>query len=146
MSLPKLPSCRLLIPGGLLTLLTLLAPLAGADDKPKAPAGTWDRKEGQGRIEFADKGVLKILPHGDKADVTIVCSYAAGKDGVLKVKITDHEGADALKAKLKDRLPTGTEFSFKWKPDGDTAALEDLEGKEVEGLKGHFEGKYEKAK
>lgn len=144
-NLPNLPNRRALLACG---LAALLAPLARADDKAgekaKAPAGTWDKKEGQGQIEFADKGVVKIRPHGDKADLTIVCSFTADKGGVLKVKVTDHEGAEALKAKLKDRLPVGTAFRFKWTAGDDAATLEDVEGKEVEGLKSHFEGGYEK--
>ena len=143
MLLSKLPSRRLLLACG---LTALLVPLVGAEDKVQAPSGTWDKKEGMGRIEFADKGVVKIHPHGDKAELTLVCSYTAGKDGVLKVKITDHEGKSELIAKLKDRLPTGTEFSFKWVAKDDSATVEDVEGKELEGLKSHFEGGYEKKK
>ena len=145
MTLPNHPSRRLLLAGG---LLALLAPLVRADDKKadevKAPSGTWDKKEGMGRIEFADKGVVKIHPHGDKADIAFVCSYTADKDGVLKVKITEHEGSADLKAKLKERLPIGTAFRFKWVVKDDTATVEDVEGKELEGLKSHFEGGYEK--
>lgn len=122
----------------------LLASFIRADDKVKAPSGTWDKKEGQGRIEFTDKGVVKIHPHGDKGDIALVCSFTAEKDGVLKVKITDYEGKEELKAKVKERLPIGTAFTFKWVVKDDSATAEDVEGKELEGLKSHFEGGYEK--
>jgi len=129
-------------------LAILLAPLVRADDKKddkvKAPSGTWDKKEGQGRIEFADKGVVKIHPHGVKGDIALVCSFTAEKDGVLKVKITDYEGKEELRAKVKERLPIGTAFTFKWVVKDDSATVEDVDGKELEGLKSHFEGGYEK--
>lgn len=75
---------------------------------------------------------------------TVECSYTAGKDGVLKVKLTGHEGKHEIKKKLKEVLPVNTEFTFKWTVDGDTPTADNLEGKDVEGLKSHVEGKYEK--
>jgi hypothetical protein len=138
---------RLLSSGVAVVTLALIGPGASADDKKgdgKAPAGVWAKKDGQVVVEFADKGVVKLHPHGDKADLVVVCSFTAGKGGVIKVKVTDHEGKDDLKAKLKDRLPVGTEFQFTWAVTGDAATLDEVDGKEVEGLKSQLEGGYEK--
>lgn len=126
--------------------VALLAPFTLADDKKDEKAttsGTWKHKEGQTVIEFADKGVLKVRPHGDKADITLECSFTAEK-GVVKAKVTGYEGKDEFKKKLKELLPVDTAFTFKWVVDGDTASVDDLEGKDVDGLKTHLEGKYEK--
>jgi hypothetical protein len=133
---------------GVLGLVAVLAPFAVADDKKEGkkavPVGSWAKKEGQMLIEFADKGVVKLHPHGDKADLAIVCSFTTGKDGVVKVKVTDHEGKEEFKAKVKQVVPTGTEFQFKWTATDDTATVENLDGKDADGLKSHLEGGYEK--
>lgn len=125
----------------------LLAPLALADDakdKPKSPVGTWKKADGELVLEFVDKETLKIQPHGDKVNLAIECSYTVGKGGVLKVKVTGHEGKDEFKKKLKEVAPIGTELSFKWAADGDKAIIEDVDGKNADGLKTHLEGKFEK--
>src|SRR5262249_13292482 len=47
---------------------------APADDKKgdsAALSGTWGKKDGALKIEFAAKGVLKIAPHGDSAVIAI---------------------------------------------------------------------------
>src|SRR4051794_31433331 len=106
-------------------LLVLAGHPAVADDK-SAASGTWTRKEGELKLEFADKGVLKISPHGDKVAFTIVCSYTAAKDGLVKAKITDLEGNAEVKEKAKEHVPVGTEFSFQWKVKAGTATLDDL--------------------
>ncbi len=148
MSLQHPTRRRLLGVLGLTATLIPFAPFAVADDKKEdkkaAPAGAWTKKEGQTHLEFADKGVLKVHPHGDKADLTIVCSFTTGKDGVVKVKVTDHEGDDKFKAKLTEVVPVGTEFQFKWTATDDAATLENMDGKDVDGLKSHLEGGYEK--
>jgi hypothetical protein len=64
------------------------------------------------------------------------------KDGVVKVKIAELEGT--AKDKAQTHFPAGTEFSFKWQAKADAAELDDLKGKDVDGLKSHLEGKYEK--
>ncbi len=147
MSLHNLTRRRVL---GVLGLAAVLAPFAVADDKKEdkkaAPAGAWAKKEGQAHLEFADKGVLKFHPHGDKADLVVVCSFTTGKDGVVKVKVTDHEGDDKFKAKLKEVVPVGTEFQFKWAATDDAATVEDVDGKDADRLKSHLEGGYEKKK
>lgn len=144
MSLHNLTRRRVLGVLGLTATLIPFAPFAVADDKKTAPAGAWAKKEGQAHLEFADKGVLKVHPHGDKADLVIVCSFTTGKDGVVKVKVTDHEGDDKFKAKLKEVVPVGTEFQFKWAATDDAATLEDVDGKDADRLKSHLEGGYEK--
>jgi hypothetical protein len=113
------------------------------DDKP-ALSGTWARKEGDLVIKFADKDVVKFQPHGDKKEFTVVCSYTREKEGRLKVKITELDASDEVKQKAKDHLPIGLEFSFQWKVKGDSAQLGNLEGKDVEMLKSHLEGEYQK--
>jgi hypothetical protein len=141
----KLPSRRLLLACG---LTALLVPFVGADDKKAdakpAVSGKWAKKEGQVCVEFVDKEVLKIHPHGDKAEFTVVCSYTVAKGGVVKAKITELEGSAELKEKAKNRLPVDSEFSFKWVADGKTGTVEEFESKTLDGLKSLFEGEYEK--
>jgi hypothetical protein len=141
---PTLPTRRALLACGVLTLTGLLA--IADDKKPAAPTGTWTMKDGETQIEFADKGVLKILPHGDKFDFALVCEITVGKDGAVKAKITDLEGKEEIKAKVKDRLPVGSAFTFKWTATGDAGTLADVEGKEIEAFKSKLEGSYEKKK
>jgi hypothetical protein len=139
------PARRLFLACG---LTALLAPLALADDKKddgkKAPAGTWKKAEGELVIEFVDKETLKFQPHGDKADIAVECSYTVDKGGVVKAKITGHAGKDEFKKKLAEVAPVGTEFSLKWVADGDKASVDEVGGKDVDSLKTHLEGKYEK--
>src|SRR5262245_56766227 len=95
--------------------LGLTARLAPAEDKKDAktiPAGAWAKKDADMKIEYADKGVLKISPHGKDELILILCSYTVEKDGLIKVKITDMEGE--AKEKVKEKLPLGMAFSFKW--------------------------------
>ena len=112
-------------------------------DKP-ALTGTWSRKGGDLKIEFRDKDVLKIIAH-DGA-LTINCGYTLGKDGLVKAKITDFEGKDELKEKVKDKLPAGLEFRFTWKVKGGSATLDDLTGDNTDHLKSHVEGDYDEKK
>jgi hypothetical protein len=128
-------------------VLALASLAATADDKKgdvPAPAGTWGKKDAELRIEFADKGVMKIAPHGDGAVITIVCDYAVEKDGLVKVKVTGFEGKDEVKKKIQEHLPVGFKFSFKWTVKGDAARLGDLAGENVVELKSHLEGDFEK--
>lgn len=140
----SLPARRTFLACGVAALLAPFALADDAKDKPKSPTGTWKKADGELVLEFVDKETLKIQPHGGKADITIACSYTAGKDGVLKVKITGHEAKDEIKKKLKEVAPVDTELSFKWLVDGDKATLDDVEGKNADGLKTHLEGKFEK--
>lgn len=108
------------------------------------PAGTWTRKEGELKLEFADKTVLKISPHGKDELILFLCEYTVDKDGVVKAKITGFEGKQESKDKAKERLPVGTEFSFKWTVKNDSATLEDLKGEKLEAFKSLLEGEFAK--
>jgi hypothetical protein len=128
-------------------VLAQASPAVSADDKKgdkPALSGTWAKKDGELKIEFADKDVLKIAPHGDPAVVAFVCDYAVDKDGLVKAKVTGFEGKEEVKKKLQEKFPVGFKFSFKWKAKGDAARLDDLTGDDVEMLKSHLEGDFEK--
>src|SRR5260221_14206125 len=77
-------------------------PAAAEDKKDGKPAlsGTWAKKAGEMTIEFADKGVLKLRPHGDNLAFVIVCKYTAEK-AVVKGEITEIEAAEQIKQKEK---------------------------------------------
>src|SRR5262249_9603528 len=66
-----------------LLTLALACASATADDKKAEPAlsGTWGKKDGELKIEFADKNVLKIVPHGDPAVIAIVCDCTVAPEG-----------------------------------------------------------------
>jgi hypothetical protein len=120
---------------------------AEKEDKDKsALSGVWVRKEGEPKIEFADKGVVKIAPHGNDEVLLILCRCTAEKGGRVKLKITGLDGKDEAKEAAKEKLPVGTEFSFTWKVKADTATLEDVKGDKVEPFKAHLEGEYGKKK
>lgn len=130
------------------SILILADVTASADDKAekKKPAltGVWMLDGGEMKIEFADKNVLKLFPHGNSDVIVILCEYTVEKEGHVKAKITDFDGKDEAKEKVKEILPAGTEFSFKWKAKDDTAKLDELKGEKVEALKSHLEGDYKK--
>jgi hypothetical protein len=115
------------------------------DDKDKPSlSGTWARQEGQTKIEFSGKDVMKIYPHGDNKVIVVVCEYALKKEGLVKAKITELEGRE--KEKAKEAAPVGLEFSFKWQVKDDSATLDDLKGENTDALKSHVEGKYDQKK
>jgi len=141
--------CPILKSAALVCVALVLAWPAGtrADDKadkdkPTA-SGTWLKKEGQLKIEFAGKDVMKFAPHGDE-NAIVVCSYTVTKDGLVKVKITELQGKEEFKEKAKSHLPVGLEWSFSWKVKGDMATLEDVQGKDVDVIKQHMEGEFSK--
>ena len=111
--------------------------------KPKPLAGTWTKKDAEAKLTF-DKKELKISPHGKDDIILIVCEYTHDKDGLVKAKITGHEGTK--KEALAEKLPVGTAFSFTWKVEKDKATLDDVKGEEVAGLKSHLEGTFEEKK
>jgi len=119
-------------------------PLPAADDaKGKSGAsGTWLKKEGELRLEFADKDVLKIAPHGDKAALVIVCGYTIDKDGVVTAKVTDIEASDEIKEKVKGKIAVGLEMTFRWKVKDESATIEDLKGENADIFKSHMEGEF----
>jgi hypothetical protein len=135
--------CGVLFAAAVLVMAGVSAPAQGQKDKGKpALGGVWMQQGGMMKIEFADKDVVKMFPHGDGKDIVVVCSYAVDKDKRVKAKITDLEGDKAAKA--KEILPLGLEFSFTWQVKGDVATLGDVQGKNVDVLKGHLEGKFDK--
>ena len=74
------------------------------DDKDKpALSGIWVRQGGELKIEFCDKDVLKIDPHGN-GEILIVCKYSVEKEGRIKVKIDELEGKEEVKEKVKDKV------------------------------------------
>jgi hypothetical protein len=126
------------------SVLILAGLSASADDKKDKPAlsGVWVLKGGEAKIEFADKNVVKIIPHGDSKVIAVICEYSLEKEGLVKAKITDFEGQDEAKNTVKEKAPVGTKFTFKWKVKDDTAKLDDLKGDEIEHFKAHLEGEY----
>jgi hypothetical protein len=116
------------------------------DDKDKpALSGSWVKKEGELKIEFADKDIMKVAPHGNDEAFVVLCTYTVEK-GEVKAKVTGFEGKEEAKEMAKERLPVGSEFSFKWEVKGDTGTLDDLKGDKAEVLKSHLEGKYDQKK
>jgi RNA polymerase sigma factor (sigma-70 family) len=119
---------------------------ATADDKKgdrPALSGTWGKKDGALKIEFADKGVMKIAPHGDSAVLAIVCDYTVEKEGLVKAKVTGSEGKGEAKKHVEERLLVGLTFSFRWTVKADTARLDSLTGDKVEVLKHLLNGDFE---
>jgi hypothetical protein len=113
------------------------------DDKDKpALSGVWMLKGGEMKIEFCDKDILKLFPHGDSDVIVVVCSYSAEKGKSVQAKITDLEGKG--KEKAQEFIPIGLEFSFTWQVKDGVATLDNMKGKNVDALKSHLEGKYEK--
>jgi RNA polymerase sigma factor (sigma-70 family) len=114
-----------------------------ADKDKAALSGVWTLKGGELRIEFVDKEVMKISPHGENQVIVILCRYTVEKEGLVKAKITDLEGKEEAKEKAKDHVPVGLEFSFKWKVKDNSATLDNVKGDNVDHLKSHLEGDYE---
>jgi peroxiredoxin len=117
-----------------------------ADDKKgngRALSGTWGKTGGALKIEFGDKGVMKIAPHGDITAIAIVCDYTVEKEGLVKAKVTGVEGNGAPTKHIGGLLPAGTKFSFKWTVKADSAKLDDLTGDKVEVLRHLLAGDFE---
>jgi hypothetical protein len=129
--------------------LALVLPLASADnkggDKP-ALSGTWSKKDGELKIEFADKHVMRIIPHNDREVLTIVCKYTVEKASRVQAEVTGIEGREDAKKQVQQHLPIGFQFSFQWKLNGDAAQLGSVKSGEVERLKSHLEGDFERKK
>jgi hypothetical protein len=132
-----------------LALLAFATSSALADDKKdekdgSALSGAWARKEGDLKLQFGDKKSLTIYPHGDKAMFGVVCEYTVDKEGAVTAKLTELQGSDDIKEKAKGALPIGLKFTFKWKAKDNSASLSDLQGENMELLRSHLEGDYEK--
>jgi len=144
--LPKTLKYGLVLVSGVLALASLSA---AADDKKEEKSGlsgTWAKKDDELKLEFADKDVLKIVPHGDSAVIVIVCDYRVEKEGLVKAKITGFEGKEEVKKQIGEKLPVGFKFRFKWTVKGDAATLNELTGENVEMLKSHLEGDFKQKK
>lgn len=142
-------SSLLLACGILLTAVQLAASSAMTNERVKdkaALSGIWVQKDGEPKIEFADKNVVKICPHGDSAIIAVVCKYTVDKAGLVEAKVTEIEGNDDVRQWAREMLPPGTQFSFKWTVKDDTARLEDLTGAQVEHMKSRLEGEYTQKK
>jgi hypothetical protein len=127
------------------SLVALARTTGAADDKEKpALSGVWVKKDGVLKIEFIDKDVMKIYPHGDNEVIIVVCEYTRDKSGLVKAKITELGGKEDAKEKAKAHVPVGLKFSFQWKAEADAATLDDIKGENVDALKSHLEGKYAK--
>src|SRR5262249_41203971 len=86
--------------------------------------------------------VMKIAPHGDSDVIAIVCDYTVRKEGLVKATVTGFEGKEDVKKHVAEKLPVGTEFSFRWTVKKDTAKLDDVKCEKVEQIKSHLEGEY----
>jgi hypothetical protein len=75
----------------------------------------------------------------------VLCRYTV-KKGQVKAKITGFEGNADILAKVKEKLPVGSEFSFTWEVKGDAGTLDELKGDQADLLRSHLEGKYERKK
>jgi hypothetical protein len=113
------------------------------DDKPK-PSGTWEKTDAEPKLEFSGDDKLTIFPHGDNLKFQIDCSYTVTEDGLVKVKITQITGDEKVVEQAKASVPIGLEFQFKWKVEGETAKIDDLDGKDVDLVKERLEGEYTK--
>jgi len=131
---------------GVLALASLAATAEDKKSDKPALSGSWGKKDGDLKIEFADKGVMKFVPHGDSAMLAIVCDYTVEKEGLVKVKVTAIEGKEEVTKKVQEHLPVGFQFSFNWKVTGDTARLDGVMGEDVAMLKSHLEGDFEQKK
>ena len=125
--------------------LALVVAAASAQEKDKPVlTGTWTR-EANGldlKFEFAKGDTFKVSAFGGDNGVIVTCKYTVEKDGTVKASISKVEE----KGNFASKPPQGLEFSFKWKVKGNTAALDDLKGKELEDAKPILEGDYQKKK
>jgi RNA polymerase sigma factor (sigma-70 family) len=112
-------------------------------DKP-AISGVWVLKDGEMKLDFSEKDRIAIFPHGENKVIVVNCEYTRDKDGVVKAKITGFDGKEEAKKIIMEKLPVGTEFTFKWKVKDDTATIGDVKGEKVELLKSRLEGDYTK--
>jgi hypothetical protein len=143
----KTLQCRAVLACSAFILVSLSALADDEKDKDKpALSGVWMLKEGETKLEFSEKNVMTICPHGDSNVIAVICEYTVEREGLVKAKITDFGGKDDAKRIVKEMLPAGTEFTFKWKVTNNAAKLDDLKGDNVEQLKAHLEGEYSQMK
>jgi hypothetical protein len=110
-------------------------------------ADTWNKKNAELTIEFGDNRVMRIAPHGEAKAIAIVCEYAAEKEGLVKVEVTAIDANDEeVKKKIEEHVPVGLKFRFRWNVNADAAKLDEPKGDNVDALKSHLEGDFEKKK
>jgi hypothetical protein len=137
--------CALLVCGVLALACRLSLADDGKNDKgTPIPSGTWEKKDAEPTLEFTGDDKMTIFPHGSNVNLLIDCSYTVTKEGMVEAKITRLGGADDVVEKVKEAVPVGLKFRFKWKVEGDKAKLDDLDGKDVEIVKERLEGEYTK--
>jgi hypothetical protein len=143
----KILLCGVVLASSVFIMASLSASAGDKKDKDRpAPSGVWVLQGAELKIDFAEKNVMKISPHGDSNVIAIICKCSVEKEGLVSAKVTDFEGKDEVKEKLKDKLPVGTQFNFKWKVTNDTAKLNDLKGDQADHLKSHLEGEYSRTR
>ena len=99
------------------------------------------------KLDFSEKNVLTLTPHGENKVIVVQCEYTCDKEGLVKAKITGIEGTKEEAVKMiKEKLPVGTEFTFKWKAKDDAATLEELKDakEKIDLFKSLMEGEYGK--
>ncbi len=115
------------------------------DDKEKTSlSGSWEKKDAEPKLKFTTEGELTIYPHGDSGNIQIECSYTVTKEGLVKAKVKSLGGDENVIEKVKNVVPVGMEFQFKWKVDGEAATLDEVDGKDTDQVKARLEGDYAK--
>jgi RNA polymerase sigma factor (sigma-70 family) len=125
---------------GLGTVQPVTATLDEKDEKP-ALTGKWLKKDAEPILQF-EKDSFRFSPHGANEVIVLICEYTRDND-VVKAKVTGYEGKEQAKKMIMEKLPVGTEFSFKWTVKKDAATLAEVKGEKAEVFKSHFEGNYE---
>jgi hypothetical protein len=138
--------CGALLVCGVLTFAghsTLADDEKGDKDKPSL-SGSWEKKDAEPKLKFTTEGELTIYPHGDNLNIQIECSYTVTKEGLVKAKVKSLGGTEKVVEQVKNVVPVGMEFQFKWKVEGGTATLDEVEGKDADPVKSRLEGDYAK--
>jgi len=116
------------------------------DDKV-AVSGIWRKKNAELTIEFAENDVMKIAPHGDGVAIAIVCDFTAEKEGPVRATVARIEADDEeVRKKVEGHVPVGLVFRFRWNAKDGSAKLDEVQGDNVDLLKSHLEGDFEKKK
>ena len=107
-------------------------------------SGSWEKKDAEPKLKFTTEGELTIYPHGDNLNLQIECTYTVTKEGLVKAKVKSVDGDEEVVEKVKNVVPVGMEFEFKWKVDGEAATLDEVDGKDADHVKARLEGDYTK--
>ena len=113
------------------------------DSKDKSAVVSWERETNGIDLKLdVAKDTLKIHVFAGENGAIVSCKMTADKDGMVKAKITEVEEKGSFPAKPK----IGTEFTFKWKVDGDKATLSEFTAEGLDEAKPIMEGEYSKKK